>query len=71
MIQRNETFLEFLGSGQGASESELDAWLPHPAEFGYMDGSDQTKRPLWRRGQEKSHRKTEGEDSQESREDGV
>lgn len=26
VIQRNETFLELLGSGQGTSESELDGW---------------------------------------------
>lgn len=25
-IQRNETFLELLGSGQGTSESELGGW---------------------------------------------
>lgn len=38
-----------------------------------IDGSDQRKkeRPQWRRGQEKSHRKTEGEDLKESRENGV
>lgn len=29
------------------------------------------RKASWRRGQEKSHRKTEGEDSKESREDGV
>lgn len=26
VIQRNETFLELLGSSQGTSESELDGW---------------------------------------------
>lgn len=46
VIQRNATFLEFRESGQGASESELDGWLPHPAEFGCMHGSDQTKKGL-------------------------
>lgn len=46
VIQRNETFLELLGSGQGTSESELDGWYPHPAEFVCIDGSDQRKKGL-------------------------